>query len=96
MLQLTGDRKCSSYPAVYGAYLALQRSVTHKGKKLILYPNVPIARLFDIDEDPHEMKDLAKDGKNLDLQKSLFGKLLDLQEETGDTLDLKAKFPKLL
>ena len=96
MLQLTGDRKCSSYPAVYGAYLALQRSVTHKGKKLILYPNVPIARLFDIDEDPHEMKDLAKDGKNLDLQKSLFAKLLDLQEETGDTLDLKAKFPKLL
>ena len=42
------------------------------------------------------MKDLAKDGKNLDLQKSLFAKLLDLQEETGDTLDLKAKFPKLL
>ena len=56
--------------------------MTHKGKKLILYPNVPIARLFDIDEDPHEMKDLSKDGKNLDLQKSLFAKLLDLQEET--------------
>lgn len=95
MTQLTGDRKCSSYPAVYGAYLALQRSVTVKGKKLILYPNVPIARLYDIEKDPHEMNDLAKNGKNLDLQKSLFAEFLDLQEETGDTLDLKAKFPKL-
>ena len=95
MLQLTGDRKCLLSSSLR-CLPALQRSVTHKGKKLILYPNVPIARLFDINEDPHEMKDLAKDGKNLDLQKSLFAKLLDLQEETGDTLDLKAKFPKLL
>jgi choline-sulfatase len=81
---------------VYGAYLGLQRSVTHNGKKLILYPNVPVARLYDIKNDPHEMDDLAKDGKNLALQKQLFAKFLELQKDTGDTLDLKGKFPKLL
>jgi len=42
------------------------------------------------------MTDLAKGGKNLKLQKELFTKLLELQKETGDTLDLKATFPKLL
>jgi choline-sulfatase len=65
------------------------------GKKLLLYPNVPTARLYDIDKDPHEMKDLAKDPKTLKSQKELFAKLLDLQKETGDTLDLTAKFQKL-
>ena len=94
--QLKGDQKCGNYPAVYGAYLSLQRSVTHEGKKLILYPEIPVARLYDIEKDPHEMKDLAENGKNMDLQKTLFAKLLELQEETGDTLDLKSKFPKLL
>lgn len=94
--QLRGEQSCTDYPSVYGAYLALQRSVTHDGKKLILYPKVPLARLYDIEKDPHEMTDLAKGGKNLKLQKELFTKLLELQKETGDTLDLKATFPKLL
>ena len=92
---LNGDRKTTHYPAVYGAYLGVQRSVTMGGKKLLLYPGVPVARLYDIDKDPHEMKDLAKDPKTLKSQKELFAKLLDLQKETGDTLDLIAKFQNL-
>ena len=92
---LSGNRKTTHYPAVYGAYLGVQRSVTMDGKKLLLYPGVPVARLYDIDKDPHEMKDLAKDPKTLKSQKELFAKLLDLQKETGDTLDLTAKFQKL-
>jgi arylsulfatase A-like enzyme len=94
--QLKGNQNSGNYPSVYGAYLGLQRSVTHAGKKLILYPNVPTTRLYDIEKDPHEMKDLAEGGKELELQKRLFKKLLHLQKETGDTLDLKALFPKLL
>ena len=91
-----GEQSCSNVQAVYGAYLGLQRSVTQNGKKLILYPNVPVARLYDIEKDPHEMEDLAAGGKNLGLQKELFSKFLELQKDTGDTLDLKDKFPKLL
>jgi arylsulfatase A-like enzyme len=92
---LSGERKTTHYPAVYGAYLGVQRSVTMGGKKLLLYPGVPVARLYDIDKDPHEMKDLAKDPGTIKSQKKLFAKLLDLQKETGDTLDLTAKFSKL-
>ena len=39
--------------------------------------------------------DLAKYPNTLKSQKQLFAKLLDLQKETGDTLDLTAKFPRL-
>lgn len=39
---------------IYGAYLALQRSVTRDGWKLILYPKAKVARLYDLTVDPGE------------------------------------------
>ena len=90
-----GETKESSYKAIYGAYLSLQRSVTENDKKLILYPKVPRARLYDVKADPMEMKDLAKEKGQLPLMRKLFSSLLKLQEETGDTLDLKNVFPEL-
>jgi arylsulfatase A-like enzyme len=87
-----GETKKSSYDAIYGAYLSVQRSVTVKDKKLILYPKVPVARLYDIAADPMEMKDLARDETNLPLMRKLFARFLKLQKETGDTLDLKNTF----
>ncbi len=90
-----GETKKSSYNAIYGAYLSLQRSVTVKDKKLLLYPNVPVARLYDVAADPMEMKDLAKDDANKALMRKLFARLLKLQKETGDKLDLKITFPDL-
>ena len=90
-----GETKKSSYDAIYGGYLAVQRSVTVDDKKLLLYPNVPVARLYDIDADPMEMKDLAKDKSSKHLMQKLFARLLKLQKETGDKLDLKKTFPEL-
>lgn len=83
------------YPAIYGGYLKSQRSVTAGSFKLVLYPNVPKALLFNLDDDPHEMKDLAGDPKYKQRIRKLFGQLLELQKETGDTLDLKETFPGL-
>ena len=90
-----GETKKSSYDAIYGAYLSVQRSVTVKDKKLLLYPNVPVVRLYDVAADPMEMKDLAGDAANKALMRKLFARLLKLQKETGDKLDLKATFPDL-
>ncbi|MBN2474044.1 MAG: sulfatase-like hydrolase/transferase [Pirellulales bacterium] len=83
------------YGAVYGAYLALQRSVKQDGCKLILYPALGKARLFDLNDDPHEMKDLAADPQHKPLMKRLFAALLKLQEETGDELDLRSVYAEL-
>ena len=90
-----GETKKSNYDAIYGAYLSIQRSVTVKDKKLLLYPKVPVARLYDIGADPMEMKDLAEDEANKPIMQKLFARLLKLQEETGDKLDLKKPFPEL-
>ena len=90
-----GETKKSNYDAIYGAYLSVQRSVTVKNKKLLLYPKVPVARLYDVEADPMEMKDLAKDEANKPLMRKLFARFLKLQKETGDKLDLKTSFPDL-
>tara|TARA_R110000850_G_scaffold8950_11_gene32960 strand:+ start:1432 stop:2844 length:1413 start_codon:yes stop_codon:yes gene_type:complete len=85
--------EASGYDAIYGAYLKSQRSVTKDGFKLIVYPKVPIALLFDLKADPLEMRDISK--KNPEKTQGLFRELQKLQEETSDELDLSETFPEL-
>jgi len=92
---LRGETRRSAYPAIYGAYLDLQRAVTAEGHKLILYPKLRRARLFDLERDPLEISDLAGDPDQLPLLRRLFARLLELQERTGDELDLSGAFPEL-
>jgi choline-sulfatase len=82
---------------IYGAYLQLQRMVTHDGYKLILYPKIKVSRLYNLAQDPHERNDLLEgdpDAASLSIARKLFTTLLDLQEETGDTLDLRPLYPQ--
>ena len=92
---LKGKSKKHAYDAIHGAYLGLQRSVTVDGWKLILYPNVSKARLYNINADPLEMADLAHDAKQEKRISNLFARMLKLQKEMDDKLDLKKSFPKL-
>ncbi len=89
------DETRGSYDAVYGGYLALQRSVVMDGHKLILYPKIRRARLYDLRADPEEMEDLAGRPKSRPIIKRLFAKLLELQPATGDELDLTKEFNDL-
>ncbi len=93
---ISGERKKTYYPRVYGAYLMLQRSVIAGNHKLILYPKIKRARLYNLKKDPMEMKDLADQKKQQKRMKRLFAHLLKLQEQTGDELDVKQAFPELL
>lgn len=81
--------------AVYGAYLDLQRAVTHDGWKLILYPKAKVVKLFHLAKDPQELNNLASDPATLDRQKALFAKFQELQKTYADPLDLTAVFPEL-
>jgi len=92
---IRGERE-QQYEAIYGGYLDSQRAVTYGKHKLILYPNVPVALLFDLEEDPLEMENLAENPENAPLVKKLFGKMLELQEEMDDEVDLKSVYPELL
>ena len=94
LMPLIQGEDAQPYDAVYGAYLDAQRSVTMDGYKLILYPRVPVARLYHLADDPEEMTDLADQASSKPIMKKLFARLLDLQVEMGDTLDLKSVYPE--
>ena len=87
LIENTSD---TSYPAIFGSYKGFQRMVRTASHKLILYPEVDQVQLFDVNQDPLEMNNLATDPAYQDTMAMLFSTLLELQEEVGDTLTLKA------
>jgi len=78
----------SSYDAIYGGYIDLQRMVSADGYKMIYYPKINKTLLYNLKEDPLEMKNIADDPANAGLIKRLKNRLKELQKEVGDTLDL--------
>lgn len=94
--RLGGEGEESSDPAIYGAYLGLQRCVTYQGWKLIVYPKPGVVRLYNLEKDPHELNDLANEQAHRSQIKLLFAKLLQLQVQFADKLDLRSLFPNLV
>ena len=95
LMPLIAGKRSSSYDAIYGGYLAVQRMVTDDDHKLLLYPKIKKVLLYNLKDDPLEMKDLAADPKSKPIIRKLFATLLALQKEAGDQLDLKKAFPDL-
>jgi arylsulfatase A-like enzyme len=85
---LEGSRTTSSYPAIYGAYRDLQRMIRVGDFKLIAYPQAGIQRLYNLEDDPLEMNDLAARPEWGDRMTSMHEQLRALMVEMGDTLDL--------
>jgi choline-sulfatase len=85
----------SGYDAIYGSYLDLQRSVRTRSHKLIVYPKAGVVRLYDLENDPQELHDLAGEPSSPAVIDALFAKLLELQDRYGDSLDLSAIGSKL-
>ena len=92
---LNGEQKQSSYDSVYGAYLDVQRAVTHDGWKLIAYPKAKVLRLYHLAEDPQEMHDLAANPEQAAMKKQMFERLVKLSADLGDKVDLTTVFGEL-
>jgi hypothetical protein len=69
--------------------------VTYGDYKMILYPSISKAILYNIAKDPQELNDLAGQKSHQPTLSKLFAKLMELQQETGDELDLTKAFPNL-
>ena len=95
LLPLIEGKSKTGYEAIYGAYLGLQRSVREGPYKLILYPKISQQVLYNVQQDPLELKNLADHPKYAQLKKKLFARLLQLQQETGDQLELTTTFADL-
>ena len=89
---LEGSQKASRYDDVYGAYLDLQRAVTHEGWKLIAYPKARVLRLYHLAEDPLETRDLASAPEHAARRKELLARLIRLSSSLGDGVDLAQVF----
>jgi len=90
LIPLLENSNQPQYDAIYGGYIDKQRMITMGDFKLIHYPKSNTTLLFDLKNDPEEMKNLAADAKYADTLKSLKKKFIELQKETGD--DLKVAF----
>lgn len=86
---IEGKSVKSNYPEVYGAYRDLQRMIRMDNYKLIVYPNAGVKLLYNLKEDPDEMNNLANESDQQARIETMFAKLIMLQDEMGDTLDLK-------
>ncbi|MCK4276640.1 MAG: choline-sulfatase, partial [Phycisphaerae bacterium] len=95
LMPIIAGKRAANYDAIYGGYLGFQRAVIVGDHKLLLYPGYKKVLLFNLADDPDEMKDLAAEAKNKPLIKKLFARLLKLQKETGDTFNLKSVYPSL-
>lgn len=83
----------SNYPAIYGAYLGLQRMIESEGFKLIIYPKANRLRLYHVAADPLEKVDLAEDPRYRPQIVRLGKALRASQQVTGDALSLAAWLP---
>jgi arylsulfatase A len=87
---MANPETASSRESIYGAYLDLQRAVIHGDWKLIVYPKSGVTRLYHLADDPEELKDLAAEPEFAKMRRTLWKKLLELQEQLDDRLDLTA------
>lgn len=81
-----GTQTESSYPAIYGAYeQSSQRMIRKDGYKLIVYPKADNkVLLFNMAEDPEEMKDLSEQPEQQERVQTMLEELRALQREMGD------------
>ena len=56
-------------------------------------PDANTLRLYDVKNDPHEIKDLAGEASMKSVMKELYGQLVELQKGMNDDLDLSELAP---
>jgi len=92
LVPLMHDPAATAHDATFCCYRDFQRSVRDTDYKLILYPHLGRRQLFHVAEDPWEMHDLSDDAGQTARIASMFDRLVELQAEVGDGLDLSG-FP---
>jgi arylsulfatase A-like enzyme len=76
------------------AYREVQRAWRDERWKLIRYPQVNMTQLFDLANDPDEMRNLANDPAQKSRIEEMLSKLASAQRSFGDTLPLTVANPK--
>jgi arylsulfatase A-like enzyme len=80
--------------SLFLAYRDVQRAVRDERYKLIRYPQVNVTQLFDLQEDPHELHNLAADPAQAERIAALTAELARWQKEFGDSAPLVVENPR--
>jgi choline-sulfatase len=86
LMPLINGKADSSYDAIYGGYIDLQRMITAEGYKMIFYPKIGKTLLYNLRTDPKEMYNLADNPSYFGMIRKLRRRFKQLQREVGDTL----------
>jgi arylsulfatase A-like enzyme len=76
------------------SYIKVQRAVRDDRYKLIRYPNVNVTQLFDLQNDPDEMHNLAADPAQQERVTAMLTRLKSLQANYNDDLPLEVANPQ--
>ena len=85
-----------TYGCCPGNYFDFQRMIRKDGYKLMLFPKNKRIELYDLNDDPHEINNLADNSNYKSKVKDLYEELIILQKEMGDTLKLDMYFKNKL
>jgi arylsulfatase A-like enzyme len=90
---ITGRQKAVR-DELFFAYCGVQRAWRDERWKLIRYPQVNVTQLFNLQNDPEEMKDLAGDPAQAGRIEQILAKLKSAQRQMDDDLPLTVEHPK--
>lgn len=75
---------------VFGAYRDFQRSIRTDRWKLIRYPQADVTQLFDLQSDPDELTNLAKEAEQAERVAAMTKQLAAMQKQLDDPLPLNS------
>jgi arylsulfatase A-like enzyme len=82
--------------SLFLSYTDTQKAIREENWKLIRFPRIGRTQLFDLANDPYEIKDLADSTQNEDRVISMTKKLAALQKQFGDDAPLTVEPPDKL
>ena len=88
------DASASVRYTIYTEYRDVQQAIRDDRWKLIRYPEINFTQLFDLKNDPHEMKNLAAEPKQAKRVEALTAALVAWQTKLGDAQPLSTDSPK--
>ena len=77
----------------FTSYTDSQRAIRDQRWKLIRYPKINLSQLFDLQNDPHEIKNLAEQPEQAGNLKQMMALLHQVQQSYGDTCALTSEHP---
>lgn len=87
LLPLLREETTDHYPAIYGGFKGVQRSITMDNWKLIHYTQADIYRLYHLADDPLEQQDLISQSTQAARIAEMKHALIKLSAELNDPLD---------